>query len=219
MRRDYIGLILALVTGTNAACLPDFHPLEGKACDATRPCPESLTCIADICLNAAQADATLLTSDFEAGVGGWEALVGSRITPGTLSPHGGLQALRISGSDGSNAAFGSHTTASTLPVASGRYCATGFALHGLGTAPLTMQLRSFGGAGGTALLVESSASAPGAAAKLPATGKAYQPVRAELEINSAVVSAVRLVVTTGSPAPADFFIDDLKVVRTVKGCP
>jgi hypothetical protein len=218
MPRDYTGLVL-LALITSVGCLPDFHPLEGAACDALKPCPGELRCLANLCLSAATPDAVLLTSDFEAGLGGWEGTPGSRVTAGPLSPRGGLQALRASGSDGSTSGFGGQTTTTTLAVGSGRYCASGFALHGQGNGVLTMQLRAFGGAGGTALLTESSAAAPGATARLPATGKIYQPLRVELEIDAAVVSSVRLVVTSSSPAPADFFIDDLTVIRTVNACP
>lgn len=199
--------------GLFGGCVPPLHEVIGRACDASHPCPDALLCVAGTCQAEAPEDVVVFTADFEDGTGGFEPTTGARLTIGT-TPHGAARALKVTPGETAQLPFGAQTLPTAMAVGNGRYCASAWALHGLGDGALALTLRAFGGSGGTTLLAESTAGVARVS-----TPRAYQALATGLDVDADVVSAVRLVITSASPIPADFSLDDVRVVRAYASCP
>ena len=202
-----------------SSCFPPAHSLVGRACDDADPCPTPLYCVDGACSQTRAPDVTLLTADFETGFSGWEASSSSRLSRVTTQHHGGAASLRVGASDGP-ATLGTHTSTAAVAVASGRHCATAWVLHGAAAAAsVTLQVRALGGVNNATVVAQSDLAQPSASAAVPATGRVFQLLKAELQVDAAEATAVVLAVECGSSAPADIFVDDVSLVRTAGACP
>lgn len=202
-------------------CLPPLTSAEGLPCDEGHPCPDGLHCDARVCTGQApiEPDVVLFTSDFEAGVGPWVGGPSSALSQAVDQRRSGAASLRVGARDGVPA-IGVETQPGQIAVGTGLYCATGWARHGLGTAALSLTLRALGGAGGAAVIAQSKSTDPGSSVAVPAGGRAFLEVRAALRVDAATATDVRLRLDYQNPPPADFYLDDVKVLRTASAaCP
>lgn len=199
-----VGLMLVF-----ASCLPAPHTLIGASCDnVTDPCPEELFCVFRKCSENVPPDVTVLSSDFEGGtIAPW--VRGSLVT---THKHGGAASLRLAGAD--TTPPNATTNKAALPVATGLHCVTAWALHGLSSEPVTLQLRTYGVSGAL------SETSPTATFLQPATGKAWGKLATQLFVDAEVVTAIQLMLELNAPTPADFYVDDVTLIRTAKDtCP
>jgi hypothetical protein len=202
-------------------CLPPLTSAEGLPCDEGHPCPDGLRCDARLCTAqaAVEPDVVLFTADFEAGVGPWIGVPSGALSQAVDQWRGGAASLKVSARDGAKG-VGVETQPGQLAVGSGLYCATGWARHGLGSAALSLTLRALGGAGGAAVIAQSASTDPGSSVTVPASGKAFLELRAALRVDAATATDVRLRLDYQNPPPADFYLDDVKVLRTAAAaCP
>lgn len=199
---------------TAAACLPAPHSLVGAACDpASDPCPSPLFCVAKQCSESVPPDETLLDDDFETSIAGWNAIATTRLSRGTVVKHGGTASFKLAAAEGAAPPFGAVSQTGRFTVKSGLYCASLFALHGTANGRITLEVRSTGATGAVVDKAVAGFDVP--------TPKAWQQMKAQLEVDLAAVSAVSLVVSCDtSIANADINVDDVKLVRTYGGsCP
>ena len=201
-----------LTLGLLTACLPELHEVLGRACDDAHPCPDALFCVDGTCRADTPADVTVLDVTFESGLTSFEGTTGARLTASSAA-HQGSGALRVSTGETSTLPFGALSLADAMTVGTGVYCASAWLEHGTGAANLSLTLRAYGGANGTSLLAEST---PGVVQL--SGSKQWLRATTQLGIDASTVSAVRLVVTSANAIPADFFVDDVRVVRAWRDC-
>ncbi|MBL8954099.1 MAG: hypothetical protein JNK82_25205 [Myxococcaceae bacterium] len=192
-----------------AAC-PEPHSVIGAACDDARdPCPEPLYCVLGRCQVDVPPDTVVLFSDFEAADNRWE---GRRVSISSAQKADGGSSLLVTATETEPAAV--ETRANAIGGVAGLYCASGWVRHGLSNGAVTFELRGFS-AGGALV----AAGAPVTFA-LPDAGRTFARLQTGFFSDGGSVSDVRVSVASNGATPADFYLDDVTVLRTVKPtCP
>ena len=200
----FVSLVLLV------GCLPAPHSVIGAACDDARdPCPEPLYCVLGRCQEDVPPDTVVLFSDFEAADSRWE---GRRTQLSSAQRHDGGSSLQVIATETAPPAV--ETRANAIGGVAGIYCASAWVRHGLGNGLVTLEVRGFN--------VGGALVAPGPAITfmVPDSGRTFDRLQTGFFSDGGSVSDVRVSVSSNGASPADFYLDDVTVVRTVKpACP
>lgn len=196
-----------------SACLPEKHSVIGAACnDVTDPCPEDLKCSLGKCTDMPLPDFTVLSSPFETTWEPWSTGAGAQKFALVATPkHLGSSSVHVSGAD--SLPPNAYTKRDELVTDTGLHCVSAWLMHGMSNGPITMEFRSYKPNGATheTTPIESFA--------VPDAGKAWGQLTTQLSVDVTQVNKLELVIKTG-PAPADFYMDDVTIIRTAKpSCP
>lgn len=217
-RRRLGALALVLVT----ACLPALSDVEGRACNADKPCPDDLSCFEGACTRTIPSPmpVTVFEDGCEAGVTNWKGFNNASLAQVRMPVTQGTFACSVAAAEMATS-FGTELERDRVPLRKGRYCATMSLARGNVTPQLVLSLRSHQGTAAAGLL-DSSAATDASMLRADA-GAGYQTLRAELEVNpggTPEATGVSLAVTGPLVPRATFFFDAVRVQVVASGaCP